>query len=369
MKRYFFLIFVLVLGILGFLFYQIILNTKDKYVPVQIKTIKKAVYASGYVKPLNYVLIESEVSGYIKKVYVKEGDFVRKGDLLAEIDPSSLPAKISEVEKRLSLVEKRLKPDSEYLKSLRNEIEIARATYLLEEEKLKRRRELFKEGLISKETLDEAERAFKTAEENLRRAKNIYEDTLKVLKTERETLLEQKKALNAELTKYFVRAPISGKILKKYVEEGDFVYPIFSESKLFSLGSSENEIVLEVDEEYSSLVKEGQKVYLTFDSYPDRVFEGVLTQIINEIDRTKRSFIVKARLKEDIFLPALSTAEANIILEEKKAKVIPLKALLEDETVEVKGRGKVKIKTGERIEDYIEVLSGLKVGEEVKVFE
>ncbi len=369
MKRYYFLIFILVLGVIAFLLYQKIFKRPYKFYPVQIRTVKKAVYASGYVKPLSYLILESQVSGYVKKIYVKEGDFVKKGDLLAEIDPSELPAKISEVEKRLQLVKERLEPDSDYLKSLRNEIEIARATYLLEEEKLKRRRELFKEGLISKEALDEAEKAFKTAEENYKRSKSIYEDTLKVLKTEKVSLLEQKRALTAELAKYYIRAPISGRILKKYVEVGDFVYPIFSESKLFSLGTSENEIVLEVDEEYAGLINEGQRVYLTFDSYPDKVFEGVLTQIIREIDRTKRSFIVKAKLKEDIFLPALTTAEANIIVEERKAKVIPLRALLKDDTVEVKGRGRVKIEVGERFEDYIEVLSGLKVGEEVKVFE
>lgn len=355
--------------ILSGVFYEGFLKKREKYVPVQERDLKKVVYASGYVKPLNYVLVESEVSGYVRKIYVKEGDWVRKGDLLAEIDPGGLPAKISEIEKRLSLIETRLKPDSEYLKSLKKEIEIAKSTYLLEEEKLKRRKELYKEGLISREALDEAERSFKTAQATLERAKSVYEDTLKVLKTEKSALLEEKRSLSLELSKYYVKAPISGRILKKYVEVGDFVYPIFSESKLFSLGSLENEVILEVDEEYAGLIKEGQRVYLTFDSFSEKVFEGKIAEITGEIDRSKRSFVVKAKVKEKLPLPALATAEANILVEERRAPVIPLKALLEGNKVEVKGRGKVKIKTGERFGDYVEVLSGLRVGEEVKVFE
>jgi HlyD family secretion protein len=369
MKRYFFIILFLIFILLGVSFYKIVQLKKVKFVTAQEKTVKKVVYASGYVKPIHYVIVESEVSGYVKKIYVKEGDWVKKGDLLAELEPRELPSKIAEIEKRLALVEERLRSDSEYLKSLRNEIEIAQSTYHLDEKKLLRRKELYKEGLISRENLEEAERAYRASKEALEKAKNLYVDTIKALKTERETLLKEKEALKEELAKYYVRAPISGKVLKKYVEVGEFVYPIFSENKLFSLGSSEKEILLEVDEEYASLVKEGQKIYLTFDSFPEKVFEGTLTQIIREVDRTKRSFIVKAKLKEEIDLPALATAEGNILIEERKALLIPQKALLPGDIVEIKGRGRVKIKRGERFEDYIEVLSGIRAGEVVRIFE
>jgi len=369
MKKKWLLFLILSIGLLVAVFSLKLSSSKERFVPVEEKPVKKVVYASGYLKPLHFVIIASEVSGYVRKIYVKEGAYVKKGELLAEIDPESLPARISEIEKRLALVEERLNPDSEYLRALRKEIEMAQNFYLLEKEKWRRREALFREGLISKEALDEAENSFKNARENLERLKNQYQDTLKALTAEKKTLLEQKRALTRELAKYQIRAPFEGIIFKKYVEEGDFVYPIFSESKLFSLGDKNFEVILEVDEEYAGQIRPGNKAFVTFDSLPDKVFQGEVFQIIDEIDRTKRSFTVKVRLYEIPELPAQATCEANIVVEEKRALVIPEKALLKDNTVLVKGRGKVRVSVGERFGEYVEILSGLRKGEVVKIFE
>jgi len=369
MKKRWLLFLIIGIGLLVGFFSLKFSSSKAKYVLVEERPVKKVVYASGYLKPLHFVTIASEFSGYVRKIYVKEGAYVKKGELLAEIDPGPLPARISEIEKRLALVEERLNPDSEFLRALRKEIEMAQNSYVLEKEKLRRREALFREGLISKEALDEAERSYKNAREYLEKVKNQYQDTLKALTTEKKTLLEQKRALASDLAKYQIRAPFEGIIFKKYVEEGDFVYPIFSESKLFSLGDKNFEVILEVDEEYAGLIRPGNKAFVTFDSLPDKVFQGEVFQIINEIDRTKRSFIVKVRLQEIPYLPAQATCEANLVIEEKRALVIPEKALMKDNTVFVRGRGKVKVGVGERFGEYVEVLSGLRKGEEVKILE
>lgn len=371
MKRY-----TLLLGLLGIfilvmpflLIFKRSILSNHTYHKVEVKPVKRVIYASGYAKPVDYVLIKAEISGYVNRIYVKEGDLVKKGALLAEIDPRGVPAQLAEVEKRLSLVEERLKPDSDYLMSLQREIEIAERDLHNEEVKFRRREQLFKEGLISKEDLEEASRRFENAKDLLTRLRNRYADTVKALQTEKKSLLEQKRYFSTELKRYLVRAPISGTILKKYVEEGDYVNAFFSENKLFSIGGKEFEVILEIDEEYAGLIKTGQTVFLSFDSYPDRVFEGKVFQILKEVDRSKRSFIAKARVDEFIDLPAQSTVEANILLEERTALVVPLKAVKEDGTVELKGKGSVRVKLGERYGDYVEVLSGVKEGEEVRIF-
>jgi HlyD family secretion protein len=339
------------------------------YQKVEIRPVKKLIYASGYVKPLNYVLIKAEVSGYVKRLYVKEGDYVRKGEILAELEVKGLPSRIAEIEAKLALIEERLRSDSDFQRGLKREIEIAKTNLINEEKKLLRRRELFKEGLLPKESLDEAERSFYNAKDYFERLKNSFEDTLKGLKAEKHALLQQKRALQEEVSKYYVQAPVAGFILKKYVELGDYVNALSGENRLFSLGSSDFEVVLEVDEEYAGLVKEGQKVFLAFDAYPNELFEGEIILVIREVERNKRSFFAKAKLLRPLELPAQATAEANIVLEEREALVIPLKALQKDNTVEVKGRGKVRIQVGEKFGDYVEVISGLKAGEEVRIFE
>ncbi len=369
MKRLYLVILILLL--LGLTFF--VLSSRKlfnkTYQRVEERPIKKLIYASGYVKPSNYVLIKAEVSGYVKRLYVKEGDYVKKGQILAVLEVKSLPSRVAELDARLALVEERLRGDSEFQKALKREIEIAKTNLLNEEKKLLRRKELYREGLLARESLDEAERSFQNAKDSFERIKNTYADTIRGLRTEKQALLEQKKALQEEVSKYYVRAPISGFVLKKYIDTGDFVNSVFGENRLFSLGTKDFEIVLEVDEEYAGQVKEGQRVYLAFDAYPHTLFEGEIFQVIKEVERNKRSFLAKARLFQYLDLPAQATAEANILLEERKALVIPLKALEHGERVEVKGRGKIQIRTGERFGDYLEVLSGLKTGEEVRVFE
>lgn len=358
------LLSILIIIALFFLWKQ---NASITYVVAEERPLKKVIYASGYVKPKEYVVLRSEVSGYIKKIYVKEGDTVGKGMLLAEIDPKGLPAQIAEIEKRLAQVEERLKPNSDYLTALRREIDIAKTNMIDAEAKLKRREALYREGLISREDLENAKKQFDVLKENYEKLKNTFKDTVRELETERKVLLEQRRALRVELSRYAIRAPVSGIVLQKFIEEGDFVNALSGENRLFSIGSRDYEIVLEVDEEYAGLVREGQKVYVAFDVYPDQLFEGEVFLIVREIDRAKRSFNVKVRLNKFIHLPAMATAEANIVLEERKGLVIPKGALIEEEYVEVKGRGKIKVKVGEQFGDYVEIISGLSPGDLVKV--
>lgn len=342
-------------------------NSKADYVTAEERPLKKVIYASGYVKPREYLLLRSEVSGYVRRIYVKEGDVVTKGMPLAELDPRGLPAQVAEIDRKISQIEDRLNPNSDFLSALRREIEIARTNMIDAETKLKRREALFREGLISREDLENARKQFEIMKENYEKLKNSYEDTVKSLRTEKKIFLEQRRVLTTELAKYTVRAPISGVVLQKFVEEGDYLNALSGENRLFSLGSKDFEIILEVDEEYAGLVRLGQKVYVAFDVYPDKLFEGEVFLVLREIDRAKRSFPVKVRLKESISLPAMATAEANLILEERKGLVIPQRALIGDGFVEVRGKGKVKVRLGERFGDYAEILSGLNPGDQVKV--
>lgn len=368
MKKLYLTLILLLLGVLIFFLYKKLIFSSPVYEKAEIRPVKRVIYASGYVRPVNYVVIKAEVAGYVKKIYAKEGDFVRKGSLLAELEPRGLPAQLAEIERRLALVEERLNPESDYLQSIRKEVEVAKREFQNEGQRLKRREELFREGLIAREDLEEAQKRYENARDTLEKLQRKYEDTIKSLVTERKILLEQKRFYSAEWGKYLIRAPITGTILNKYVEEGEYVNPLLGDNKLFSMGSSNLEVILEVDEEYAGLVREKQKVFLSFDSYPEKIFEGELFQVIREIDKTKRSFIVKVKLKESLSLPAQATAEANILLEEKKALVVPIRAIKDGGWVEVRGRGKVRVQLGERYGDYIEVLKGLKEGEEVRVF-
>ncbi|MGB9874396.1 MAG: HlyD family secretion protein, partial [Hydrogenobacter sp.] len=221
MKKLFFPLFVL-LAIVPLL---VFLNrsNKVKIFVVEERPIKKVVYASGYVKPVNYVVVKSEVSGYIQEIRVKEGDKVKKGQILAVIDPGPLLASLKEVEERLKLVRERLREDSDYRKSLQEQVDITKRNMEQAQRYLERRKSLSERGLIPREQYEEAKRSYENAKSEYQRALASYEDAITSLKSEEKTLYASIERIKREMERYYIRSPIDGVVLNKYVEIGDYV--------------------------------------------------------------------------------------------------------------------------------------------------
>lgn len=344
------------------------LRETDKHYTVQERVIKVMVYASGYTRPENYVIVKSEVSGVVKDVYVKEGDFVKRGQVLATIDSSTLREQLRALRERRLLVEERLKEGSPYRKSLEEEIQNLEENVQKLKSYYERRKELYKQGLIPKEQMEEAERSYTAALRSYERAKSSYQDNISALTTERRELLAQEKALQEDIRKYTVRSPTEGYILAKYVNPGDYVNSV-SDNRMFEIGDIKKmEVWLDVDEEYMSLLREGQRVFIKLDAFPGKTFEGRLVLVNRSIDKSRRTFRVKVEANLPPDTPANATVEANVFVEEKKALLIPREAykdgyVLKDEGIRVV---RVPVKVGHLVEDrYYEVLEGLKPGDKI----
>ncbi|MCX7614055.1 MAG: HlyD family efflux transporter periplasmic adaptor subunit, partial [Caldimicrobium sp.] len=197
--------------------------------------------------------------------------------------------------------------------------------------------------------------------------KKQIHDAKVTLEKEKEMLKERRGFLLAELKRYQVRAPFSGVIYGKYVENGDYVNPLSGENKLLIIGTKEKEVLLEVDEEHLSQIKEGQRVYLKFESYPEKMSTGNIKEIKKEVERGKRLIVVKVLPLEPLEVPVGSTVEGYIVVGEREVLAIPEHALKGENLVEVKGRGVVKVSLGERKSGWIEVKEGLREGEEVSL--
>jgi HlyD family secretion protein len=344
-----------------------LLSPRAKTVTVTKRMHVKSVYASGYVDAVNKVTVRSEVSGYIEKIFVREGDRVEPGDKLALILNETLRENLKEVRARRELAEARLKEDSEYLRSLRENVKIRELNAQHLGGVYRRRSELFREGLIARESFDEAKRSFEVAMKELDNAKAAYEDALLSLKTELDALKAKEKSLEAELDKYVVKAPVGGEILRKTVNEGDYInHVIAQENELFSLGDRTRlETVLYVDEEFVPLLKEGQKVVVSTDAFPKETFSGRLTLIEKESDRKSRTVRAKADVSYPGAIPVGITVEANIVVSEKESIFIPAGAY-RDGVVRVVLDGRIvstPVKTGVEKDGLIEVVEGLREGE------
>lgn len=142
------------------------------------------VSASGVVMPIDRVEIKSKASGRMEELPVEEGDFIKQGALIARLDQTDVKAELEQAKADLDIAEAELKQ--------------AQNNY-------RRRQQLFEKGLISEEEQDEADLSLARAKGNMVRA---------------QTTLERAQVLFDES---IVRAPISGIILQKYVEEGQII--------------------------------------------------------------------------------------------------------------------------------------------------
>lgn len=361
---FFFFIFILV-----FLFVILSQPSKTEKYRVEKKKMVQSVYASGFIDSSDSVTIRAEVSGYIEKIFVHEGEEVKKGQLLLIISNETIKENLREVEAQLASVKDRLMSDSDYRKELLHNIEIKKAVLENVEKNFNRRKALYEEELISKEKFDEIKREYEVAKRDYERQINLYNDTIRNLNYQLESLKAKRQAIKSEFDKYFIKSPINGKILRKFVNEGDYVNPMQQGNGLFSVGNEKNlETVLMVDEEYIPMVKPGMKVYITLDSYPGEVFEGVIKLIESQSDRTTRTVKVKADVNygKSVFFGL--TVEGNIIIEEVEGIFIPERAY-RNGYVEVIEKGKTKkIKvdiSSKRYNGYILVLDGLREGQEV----
>lgn len=337
---------------------------------VEKKRFIKSVYASGYVDSVNKVVVKPEVSGYIDEIYVSEGDSVKKGQILISILNEPLKENLREIRTQKEFVQNRLDENSDYLKVLKDEIEIKRLNLENQENNYQRRKALLEKGIISREAYEDVERIYEIAQREYKRSLENYNDEVSSLKTQLETLTAKEESLIKELDKYSISSPVSGEILRKFIEEGDYVNNMSQSNEMFSIGDTKNlETVLLVDEEYIPLIKEGLKVLITTDGFPDKVFEGRIKLIEKESDRRTRTVQVKADVDYPENIPIGVTVEANIILSDSEGFFIS-KEFYKDGYVEILKDGKpVKkpVKVGRETEDYIEVTDGLKEGQNILI--
>ncbi|MFN3814215.1 MAG: efflux RND transporter periplasmic adaptor subunit [Aquificaceae bacterium] len=350
------------------LFFFLSRSSKPKLFSVEERVLKKVVYASGYVYPIDYVVVKSEVSGYVKEIKVREGDRVKKGQVLAVLDYGPLGASLKELDYKLELVKKRLDENSDYIKRLKEQVNIAKRNMEQAERGMLRRKRLLEVGLIPKEQFEEAKRNYENAKSEYKLSISLQEDTISALRSEKRSLEASVKRIKDDIKRYYIKSPIEGVLLNKYVQLGDYINHLSQENRLFSVGNpSEHDVVLFVDEEFASMIRGGMKTFLYLDAYPNNVFEGQVALVKNELDRNKKTFEIRVKANLPKNVPAYATVEANVLVEEKKALVIPSSAYKDGYVYkyELVRTVKLPVRVGEEVDGYLEVIDGLKKGDKV----
>ena len=323
---------------------------KFKEYTIERGTFKILVTANGGVIPIDRVEIKSKASGLVEELPVEQGDFIKKGDLIARLDQKDERAAVSQAQADFDIAVAELK------KSRREH---------------KRKDELYVQQLISEEDRD-------LIELNLAIAKGELIQATTALTRAKERFSES-----------IVRAPIDGIILQKYVEKGQIIAsgisnvsggtPIVDIADMSSVY-----IQAGVDEIDIGKMKVGQPAIVTADAYPDIKFTGKIVRIAPEakIEQNVTLFdvIVEVKNQEGKLKSGMNTSIEITIVEKDNVLLVPNIALRIPEGGKAdKNMRVVMLKKGKsyelrRIEigldnfKEVEILSGLNDGDIVGVF-
>jgi HlyD family secretion protein len=235
-------------------------GTEVRMEQVSRRDLVSAVTASGKIEPQTSVDISADITGRIIRIAVEEGDLVRKGQFLVQIDPAQYQAAVSRAEGVVSSTQATL------LQTRANRDQAERAW--------KRANELSRLGpnLIAPATAEEARTALDVAEAT-------YSATRAQLDQSRASLQEAKD----NLAKTRLMSPISGRVVRLAVEEGEVAVPgTFSRETGLLLTIADLSVILakvQVDETDVVRLRHHDSVEVTIDAYQDSTFVGRVTRV------------------------------------------------------------------------------------------
>lgn len=363
-------------------------GVKIDLVTVVKSTLTETVFASGKIQPEVEVKISSEVSGEVIELPIEEGQKVQKGDLLVKINPDIY---LAAVNRSLASVN-----------STKAQVGSAKAQLIESEKIFNRNKKLYDQKVISDAEFDNVQRAFEVAKLNVEAAKFQQKSAEATANEARDNL-----------SRTTIYAPETGTISMLNIEKGERVVGTaqMAGTEIMRLANLEAmEVLIEVNENDIIRVSLNDTTSIEVDAYLGEEFVGVVTEIANSAKLQGLSadqvtnFAVKVRMlkksyaaitKEGQISPFRPGMTASVEIQTKrKADVltIPINAVTtrtdtstkaksykigidsedeDDDIFEVvfvyeNGEAKLRVvKTGIQDEDNIEIVEGLKVGEEI----
>jgi HlyD family secretion protein len=262
-------------------------------IQVQEATLEISVTATGYLQPVDKVEVGTQVSGVIEKIFVDYNSQVKKGQLLAEIDKSTLTEQVTQAKASLTGAESDLKYAQQNYDRVKQLYDVKAETETSYEEAINR--------------LSQAETSLARAKANLHQAE-------------------------VNLSYAEIYSPIDGIVLDRSVEQGQTVAASFNTPTLFTIANDLKKMQVEADVDEADIgrVRVGQQVNFTVDAYSDDTFEGIVNQIRLQPAITNNvvtyTVIVEAPNPEEKLFPGM-TASITIITETQTGLAVPSEAL------------------------------------------
>ena len=241
---------------------------------LRARDLEAIVSASGKVQPKRQVNVSAQTPGRVTRIAVEEGQRVKAGQFLLEIDPKQLEGQLQRGEASVAAAQSSLL-------GARTSVEQGRANLELARQNLKRQEDLWKEGLTTKENLEKAQNEVTVREADLRARTQDIETNEQRIKQEQAGLSTTRYNLN----QIIITAPMDGLVTRRSIEEGETaVVGTMNNAGSVLLTIADMSVIeaeVEVDETEIPSVSLKQEAKVTIDAVPDRTFKGRVTEIGN----------------------------------------------------------------------------------------
>lgn len=378
------------------------------------RNIIETVSANGKIQPEAELKITSDVSGEIVEMLVKEGEQVKKGQLLCRIKPDIYESAFERVNATVN-------SSKANLKTTMAQLEQAKANLANAEASFARSKKLFDQNAISQQEFDASKATFEASKANVEGIKESINAADYNVKSVEASLKEA----NTNLDKTKIYAPVDGTVSKLNVEKGERIVGVqgLQGTEILRLANlNEMEVSVEVNENDIIRIHKNDTTLIEVDAYIGKKFKGIVTEVANSANTVGVSvdqvtnFVVKIRVLRESYaylitevnmapfrpgmsasveiqtsrakdiitipIPAVTTRNADTtktkalnrdeepemtVVDEKQEKLNKKKEDIK-ECVFVNRNGVAKmvyVVTGVQDDDYIEIKSGIQVGDEV----
>lgn len=352
------IVVLLVIGVVLFaLFGRNMFGSKESVIyetaVIERRDIASYVTAIGTVSAVTTVEVGTQVSGTIKEIYVDYNSAVKKGQMIALIDPTTFEAQVEQAKANLMQAKAALQK--------------AKATLEDAQRNLNRQKMLWDRDLIARSDLDSAQTNYDLAVAGVSEAEaNVYQAQAALKRAE------------TDLGYTRIYSPVDGIVVSRDVDAGQTVAASFQTPTLFTIAQDLTKMQIEtnVDEADIGEVKEGLSVTFTVDAYPDTVFSGIIKQVriaSSVVENVVTYPVIIDVANPDLMLKPGMTANVTIITDKKEGVLAVPSAALRYRPSDYSGdtlRGKViwvledgkplpkEVKLGITDGAYVEILQG-----------
>ncbi len=418
MKRIYWIIGICVLLLAAFIFFKFLKGEAPTEVTTEKamkRSIIETVSANGKIQPEAELKITSDVSGEVVEMMVKEGEQVKKGQLLCRIKPDIYESAFERVNATVNSSKANLQTAVSQLAQAKANLANAEASYA-------RNKKLFDQNVISQQDMDVSKASYESAKANV----EGLTESIKAADYNVKSVEASLKEANSNLDKTYIYAPVDGTVSKLNVEKGERVVGVqgLQGTEILRLANlNEMEASVEVNENDIIRIHKNDTAIIEVDAYIGKKFKGIVTEVANSANTTGISvdqvtnFVVKIRLLRESYVDLISDVNpapfrpgmsASVEIQTKRAgniMTVPIPAVTtrssdttktaevksgDEEGIVVKDENEEKLNnkkkedirecvflnrngvakmvyvtTGIQDNDYIEIKSGIKAGDEV----